>query len=153
VHRIGRTARMGAEGVAVSFAFEDQEDWLRGLVNFTKVPLEELRLEPVKMPPRAERPRRPEGGFSHGGSRGGKGGFSRSREGGYAGSGEGGHEGYGSSRPGGHGSGYGRDSGSRGGSRSGGYGSSRGGSYGGRSGDSHGARRPRRDSGYTGRRR
>ncbi|MFH0927063.1 MAG: DEAD/DEAH box helicase [Candidatus Micrarchaeota archaeon] len=155
VHRIGRTARMGAEGVAISFAFEDQEDWLRGLVNFTRVPLEELKLEPVKFPPRVER--RSEGGSfeSRGGSGRGEGhGHGGHREGGYSRGGRSG--GYGERRSprsegghsrGGEGGGYSGRSSGRGHSHAGGS-YSRGGHI------SGGARRARgRDSGYTGRRR
>ncbi len=55
VHRIGRTARMGAEGVAITFAFEDQEGWLRDLVRMTRVPLEELLVTLTGLPPRIRR--------------------------------------------------------------------------------------------------
>lgn len=127
VHRIGRTARMGAEGSAISFAFEDQEGWLMDLVKFTRVPLEEVAIAPVKLPPRVSRPRE----NSHSGFHGRGGG-----------------------RPSG-GRGFGRrgeeeGSGDRGHSRFGGSGARR--HSGGRS--SHGRASGRRgDSGYTGRRR
>lgn len=140
VHRIGRTARMGAEGTAISFVFEDQEGWLRDLVRFTRVPLEEIKLEPVAMPPRVARERRDEsrgrGGY---GSRGRSGGFRDSR-GGRRREGDG-------ERSGGRG-GYGSRGRSEGGSRFGGHGR--------REGGERGSSRPHSRSGggkYTGRRR
>lgn len=45
VHRIGRTARAGADGVAVSFVAPDEKDYLRGIERLTGV-----RLSPEKLP-------------------------------------------------------------------------------------------------------
>ncbi len=49
VHRIGRTGRMGAEGVAISLIFEDQLGWIDGISHVTKMPVEEMKVEPEKI--------------------------------------------------------------------------------------------------------
>jgi len=45
VHRIGRTARAGAEGVSVSFVDGEEKAWLRQIERLTRV-----KLEPVALP-------------------------------------------------------------------------------------------------------
>jgi ATP-dependent RNA helicase RhlE len=45
VHRIGRTARAGATGIAMSYVAEDERAYLRGIEKLTKV-----RLTPVPLP-------------------------------------------------------------------------------------------------------
>ncbi|MFH1306606.1 MAG: DEAD/DEAH box helicase [Candidatus Micrarchaeota archaeon] len=49
VHRIGRTGRMGAKGKAISFIFEDQMGLLKDIVKVTRVPMEELIVEPKQV--------------------------------------------------------------------------------------------------------
>jgi ATP-dependent RNA helicase RhlE len=44
VHRIGRTARAGREGVAVSFCAQDERDYLRDIQRLTKVTLDQVPL-------------------------------------------------------------------------------------------------------------
>ena len=44
VHRIGRTARAGAEGVAISFCAEDERYYLKDIQKLTKVTMERLPL-------------------------------------------------------------------------------------------------------------
>jgi ATP-dependent RNA helicase RhlE len=44
VHRIGRTARAGREGVAVSFCAQDERDYLRDIQRLTKVTLGQVPL-------------------------------------------------------------------------------------------------------------
>jgi ATP-dependent RNA helicase RhlE len=44
VHRIGRTARAGREGVAVSFCAQDERDYLRDIQKLTKVTLDQVPL-------------------------------------------------------------------------------------------------------------
>ena len=46
VHRIGRTARAGAAGIAVSFVSGEEKGWLRDIEKLTGV-----KLEPVPIPP------------------------------------------------------------------------------------------------------
>ena len=46
VHRIGRTARAGATGIAVSFVDGEEKTWLRGIERLTGV-----KLTPVPLPP------------------------------------------------------------------------------------------------------
>jgi ATP-dependent RNA helicase RhlE len=46
VHRIGRTARAGATGIAVSFVSGEEKGWLRDIEKLTRV-----KLEPVPLPP------------------------------------------------------------------------------------------------------
>ena len=80
VHRIGRTARAGATGVAIAFCAPDERDYLRDIQKLTKVTLDKVPLPESfraevehldslpKIPERAERPeRRQHGG---GGGRG-----------------------------------------------------------------------------------
>ncbi|PZO89571.1 MAG: DEAD/DEAH box helicase [Sphingomonas sanxanigenens] len=45
VHRIGRTARAGADGVAISFVDEEERAYLRGIEKLTRI-----KLEPVPLP-------------------------------------------------------------------------------------------------------
>ncbi len=71
VHRIGRTARAGASGIAIAFVADDEKPYLRSIEKLTKVKLEVVPLpenflaEKAKLPKPAasdERPaRRPEG--------------------------------------------------------------------------------------------
>jgi ATP-dependent RNA helicase RhlE len=44
VHRIGRTARAGREGVAVSFCAQDEREYLRDIQKLTKVTLDQVPL-------------------------------------------------------------------------------------------------------------
>ncbi|MBT2134007.1 DEAD/DEAH box helicase [Croceibacterium sp. LX-88] len=44
VHRIGRTARAGREGVAISFCANDERDYLRDIQRLTKVTLDQVPL-------------------------------------------------------------------------------------------------------------
>lgn len=44
VHRIGRTARAGREGVALSFCAQDERDYLRDIQRLTKVTLDQIPL-------------------------------------------------------------------------------------------------------------
>ena len=44
VHRIGRTARAGANGVAVAFCAQDERDYLRDIQRLTKVTLKQVPL-------------------------------------------------------------------------------------------------------------
>jgi ATP-dependent RNA helicase RhlE len=58
VHRIGRTARAGAEGIAVSFVAEDERPYLRAIERTTRVkcdiaPLPENFVEAVRNMPKA----------------------------------------------------------------------------------------------------
>jgi ATP-dependent RNA helicase DeaD len=48
IHRIGRTGRMGSEGVAISFAFDDQIDWIANLPKTTNSLISEMQIEPAK---------------------------------------------------------------------------------------------------------
>jgi ATP-dependent RNA helicase RhlB len=92
VHRIGRTARAGAQGDAISFACEDYAVSLPDIETYIghKIPYSPITpelLAPVQFPPR--RPRRDEefrGGGGGGGARGG------SRSGGPRGGGRGGFD-------------------------------------------------------------
>lgn len=70
VHRIGRTARGGAEGEAFSLCSGDERDLLRAIEKLTKqaIPSEDRRLDPSAPEPAAEpkkrgggRPQRPQG--------------------------------------------------------------------------------------------
>jgi len=85
VHRIGRTARAGAAGIAVSFVADDERAYLRGIEKLTRVrptivPLPENFLteqaklpKPAKNEPRAEQshrgPRQGQGQRRHDGER------------------------------------------------------------------------------------
>ncbi len=44
VHRIGRTARAGRDGVAISFCAQDERDYLRDIQRLTKVTLDQVPL-------------------------------------------------------------------------------------------------------------
>jgi ATP-dependent RNA helicase RhlB len=88
VHRIGRTARAGAQGDAISFACEDYAISLPDIEGYIghKIPYAPITpelLAPVQFPPR--RPRREEefrGGPGGRGGGGGRGGFDRGGRGG-----------------------------------------------------------------------
>ena len=69
VHRIGRTARAGATGIAVSFVDGEEKGWLKQIERLTKVPLTPAPLPPLfdelraKLPkPVASRPQPGRGG-------------------------------------------------------------------------------------------
>ena len=44
VHRIGRTARAGAEGIAISFVDGEERGWLKQIERLTRVQLEQVPL-------------------------------------------------------------------------------------------------------------
>jgi ATP-dependent RNA helicase RhlE len=65
VHRIGRTARAGADGIAISYVAEDERSYLRSIEKMTRVkcdivPLPENFAEDVRKLPKPEPVRRPE---------------------------------------------------------------------------------------------
>src|SRR3546814_11941952 len=74
VHRIGRTARAGAEGVAISFVADDERQYLKQIEKMTRVrceivPLPENFAEAVRNLPKPAPVRkggRPEGQRAHG---------------------------------------------------------------------------------------
>ena len=72
VHRIGRTARAGAEGKAVSFCSEDELDFLREIEKVIKMPIPRWDDHEWHLPALAERHSR--SGRGHSGSSGGNGG-------------------------------------------------------------------------------
>jgi ATP-dependent RNA helicase RhlE len=49
VHRIGRTARAGADGQAISFCAPDERAWLRDIEKLTKMPVEVIE-HPLALP-------------------------------------------------------------------------------------------------------
>ena len=79
VHRIGRTARAGAAGVAIAFCAQDERDYLRDIQKLTRVTLQQVPLpEAIRaeveridsLPPVAEAPRdSSRGRFNRGGGR------------------------------------------------------------------------------------
>jgi ATP-dependent RNA helicase RhlE len=72
VHRIGRTARAGREGVAISFCGQDEREYLRDIQRLTKVTLDQvplpqgLRDEVAIVAKHAEPVRGPRGGGGRG---------------------------------------------------------------------------------------
>jgi ATP-dependent RNA helicase RhlE len=76
VHRIGRTARAGAKGIAITFCSPEERDYLRDIERLTRRPLLVETPEPLPRPP-AEPPRPPapplprpvRSGRRHGGQR------------------------------------------------------------------------------------
>jgi len=80
VHRIGRTARAGAAGIAIAFVADDERPYLKSIEKLTRIQLEiqplpeNFRSEMAKMPkpapsqpqPQGERGRRREGGGRNG---------------------------------------------------------------------------------------
>jgi ATP-dependent RNA helicase RhlE len=66
VHRIGRTARAGAEGEAISFCDNSERAYLRAIEKLTKqsIPVTDLRADknaPEEAPPPRGKPQRPQG--------------------------------------------------------------------------------------------
>lgn len=120
-HRIGRTARAGAEGRAISLVSQDRVGDFERILAQTKLPIRKLNDElGIAMPVPSSRPRRPSyGGYRRGGGYGG-GGYGGRSSSGYGGSRRSYGEGSGSSSRGYGGDGGRRSYGRRGGS--GGYG-------------------------------
>ncbi|MAF28350.1 MAG: DEAD/DEAH box helicase [Croceicoccus sp.] len=93
VHRIGRTARAGADGMAISFVAPDEKPYMRDIERLTKnkpaiLPIPENFVanaaklpKPTRAPAGAERDPNAKGGRGRGGARGGGGG-GRGRSGG-----------------------------------------------------------------------
>ena len=77
VHRIGRTARAGAEGVAISLCDAEERDYLRDIERLTRqsIPAEDRRNDPslAVTPEPARGDARPHGDHRHDRSQGGKG--------------------------------------------------------------------------------
>ena len=75
VHRIGRTARAGREGVAVSFVAPEEKGWLRDIERLTRVQLdpvplpENFRAEAAKLPKPVARAPEPRPAHGRGGPR------------------------------------------------------------------------------------
>jgi ATP-dependent RNA helicase RhlE len=75
VHRIGRTARAGATGIAVSFVDGEEKGWLKQIERLTKVPLTPAPLPPkfdelrAALPKPAAGQAEPRGRGDHGGGR------------------------------------------------------------------------------------
>jgi ATP-dependent RNA helicase RhlE len=62
VHRIGRTARAGAAGIAISFCADDERAYLRDIEKLTRLKLNVVPLPAnLPAPSRSEMPERPEG--------------------------------------------------------------------------------------------
>ena len=84
VHRIGRTARAGADGIAISYIAPDERPFIRDIERLTKVKLSPVPLPedflklaaalpaPKKVAPGEARADRPERGSQHGGRQGGQ---------------------------------------------------------------------------------
>jgi ATP-dependent RNA helicase RhlE len=73
VHRIGRTARAGADGAAISFCAPDEQPFLRDIERLTRIAIRRIGVEPrqmapVKQPANGNRPHgaRPNGGNGNG---------------------------------------------------------------------------------------
>jgi ATP-dependent RNA helicase RhlE len=81
VHRIGRTARAGREGRAISFASPDQVSNIRSIEKLIRAPLKRTstpELPPARAMPADERPERPpRRSYGGGGGGGGRGGYRR----------------------------------------------------------------------------
>jgi len=78
VHRIGRTARAGADGVAISFVAPDEKPYIRDIEKLTKIKLEALPLPEdflklaARLPaPARQAPSQPQGDRRQGGGQGG----------------------------------------------------------------------------------
>jgi ATP-dependent RNA helicase RhlE len=86
VHRIGRTARAGATGVAISYVAADEKPYIRDIERLTRIKLDLLPLpedfqnQAARLPaPARPAPTQPQGsGRGQGGGRGGQGGGGRS---------------------------------------------------------------------------
>ena len=62
VHRIGRTGRMGADGMAIAFVTPEQGEQLTAIEMFINGQVEQRRVkgfEPVRQPPKAEEAPKP----------------------------------------------------------------------------------------------
>jgi len=74
VHRIGRTARAGATGLAISFCAPDERAYLKDIERLTKQPVPVMQTGFSLATPRADertpRPRQPGGGANRGGGQG-----------------------------------------------------------------------------------
>ena len=97
VHRIGRTARLGARGEAISFACEDFAFGLPDIEEYIgyAIPMESVTsdlLPDIEIPPRPPRKPRGRGGRPGGGRRSSRGGGQHRRSSGETGSGEGGRK-------------------------------------------------------------
>ena len=93
VHRIGRTARAGKEGIAISLCSREERGWLRDIERLTRTPIRKIdapeatpeeRARAAARPAEPERAERPQGGGGRGrfgGNRagGGGGGFGGNR--------------------------------------------------------------------------
>ncbi len=72
VHRIGRTARAGAAGIAVSFCAGEEKGWLRDIQKLTGVTLQTAPLpadfasKAAALPKPSRQPEAPRGGHGHG---------------------------------------------------------------------------------------